>query len=71
MARGIDSDDTAAYLWEGFGMELEEMITRQRILDALASYCRALDRMDEEIFDGLWHAEAVIDYAGLYRGDAV
>ena len=52
-------------------MELEEMITRQEILDALASYCRALDRMDGELFDGLWHAAAVIDYAGLYQGDAV
>lgn len=52
-------------------MELEEIITRQGILDTLASYCRSLDRMDEELFDGLWHSEATIDYAGLYQGDAV
>ena len=49
-------------------MDLMEMATRQGILATLARYCRALDRMDEELFDSIWHPEAIVDYEGLYQG---
>ena len=51
-------------------MQIEEISLRLEILDALARYCRALDRMDESLFDQVWHPEATVDYAGLYQGSA-
>ena len=51
-------------------MDPAEAATRHGILDTLARYCRALDRMDEDIFDGIWHPDATVDYEGLYQGPA-
>ncbi len=49
-------------------MDFEEVAIRQSILATLARYCRALDRMDAELFEGLWHPDATVDYEGLYQG---
>lgn len=51
-------------------MDIEEIATRQGIFETLARYCRSLDRMDEKLFDGLWHVAATVDYEGIYQGDA-
>jgi hypothetical protein len=52
-------------------MDFEEVAIRQSILGTLARYCRALDRMDEKLFEGVWHPDATVDYEGLYEGPAV
>ena len=49
-------------------MDFEEVAIRQSILGTLARYCRALDRMDAKLFEGLWHPNATVDYEGLYEG---
>jgi hypothetical protein len=41
------------------------------IRDALARYCRAMDRIDDDLADSIWHAGATVNYEpGIYRGSA-
>jgi hypothetical protein len=48
---------------------LRELIDRQDIHDVLLRYCRACDRIDEELLRTVFHEDAYIDY-GVFSGTA-
>ena len=48
--------------------ELREAISRQQITQLLYRYCRAVDRIDEELGYTIWHDDAEADYGRIYRG---
>lgn len=48
--------------------ELREMLGRQQITQLLYRYCRAVDRIDEELGYTIWHDDAEADYGRIYRG---
>jgi hypothetical protein len=49
--------------------QIDELWSRQRITDILFSYCRACDRLDEELMESLFWPDATA-YHGPYRGSA-
>lgn len=49
---------------------IEVLAAKQEISDVLSTYCRALDRMDEDLARSVWHGDGTADYPGLYRGSA-
>lgn len=53
-------------------LDIDQISGTLEITDALARYCRALDRLDDELALTLWHAGGTVDYgAGLFTGSAV
>ena len=44
-----------------------DLAARQEIVDQLYLYCRAMDRIDEDLGYAVFHADATVDY-GLYDG---
>jgi SnoaL-like domain len=50
--------------------ELREAISRQQITQLLYRYCRAVDRIDEELGYTIWHDDAEVDYGRIYQGSA-
>jgi SnoaL-like domain len=50
--------------------ELRETISSQKITQLLYRYCRAVDRIDEELGYTIWHDDAEVDYGRIYRGSA-
>lgn len=48
--------------------ELREMLNRQQITQLVYRYCRAVDRVDEELGYTIWHDDAEADYGRIYRG---
>ena len=51
-------------------MDFGTLSAKQEIRDLLCRYCRSLDRMDRSLADSLWHADATVDYVGVYQGSA-
>lgn len=49
-------------------MNVDELIARQEIRDALSRYCRGIDRMDREMAYAVWHEGATANYLGMYEG---
>jgi len=47
---------------------LEEMLAEAAIRDLQMRYCRAVDRMDWDLFRSCFFAEAEFDYGPLYAG---
>ncbi len=47
---------------------IEELVARAAITDALACYCRALDRMDRALADTVWHPDGTAHYIDLFEG---
>src|SRR5215469_9499048 len=47
---------------------LTELLAKQAIAEALYKYCRAMDRMDNELGKSVFHADAVADYGTMYKG---
>jgi len=45
-----------------------ELLAKQAITEALYKYCRAMDRMDNELGKSVFHADAPADYGGMYQG---
>jgi SnoaL-like domain len=43
---------------------------KQAITEAIYRYCRALDRMDRELADTVWHPDGTADYGVTYQGAA-
>lgn len=49
---------------------LDELVTKQRIVEVLARYCRGIDRMDRAAVASCWHADGTADYGDAYAGTA-
>lgn len=49
-------------------MTVEQLTAKQEIRDALARYCRGLDRMDKEMVQAVFHDDASVDYIGIFEG---
>ena len=47
---------------------ITELLAKQAITEALYKYCRAMDRMDNELGKSVFHADATADYGGMYQG---
>ena len=47
---------------------LAVLTAKQDIRDALARYCRAMDRRDEPLAAALWHPDGTADYGEIFRG---
>lgn len=43
---------------------------RAEIFDVLMRYCRAMDRVDEQLATSVWHEHATVDYDGVFSGTA-
>jgi hypothetical protein len=43
---------------------LRQLLAKQEIYEVLARYCRAVDRLDEELMRSLYHPDAVTDHLG-------
>lgn len=48
--------------------ELETLLAKQAIRDALSRYCRGLDRMDKAMAYAVWHPDGTADYEGIFEG---
>lgn len=52
-------------------LDIDQISGTLEITDALARYCRALDRFDDELALTLWHPGGTVDYgAELFSGSA-
>lgn len=47
---------------------LKQLIDRQAITDQVYSYCRAVDRIDQELGYSIWHEGGTAHYDPLYKG---
>jgi hypothetical protein len=45
-----------------------ELLSKQAITEALHRYCRAMDRMDNDLGKSVFHPDAPADYGGMYTG---
>jgi hypothetical protein len=51
--------------------QVRELLDRQRITEALYTYCRAVDRVDRELGYSIWNEGATVDYGeSIFIGDA-
>lgn len=48
-----------------FDVDIEEVVARECIRDALSRYCRGIDRCDENLIAGVFHAGSTCDYGKL------
>jgi hypothetical protein len=49
-------------------LDLETLIAREAIRDALYRYCRGLDRMDKPMARSTWHEDGTACYLDIYEG---
>lgn len=47
---------------------LETLIAKDEITEALAAYCRAVDRIDMDLGRSVFHDDAEADYGAMYQG---
>ena len=45
-----------------------ELLAKQTITEILHKYCRAMDRMDNDLGRSVFHPDAAADYGSMYRG---
>jgi hypothetical protein len=51
------------------GTDADELVAKQAITEVIYTYCRALDRMDWELAQTVWHPEGTADYgANMFQG---
>lgn len=50
--------------------DIRELLDRQAIVDRLGRYCRAIDRLDRELGQSVFHADGRVDLGSAYQGDA-
>ncbi|MFT3900062.1 MAG: nuclear transport factor 2 family protein [Gordonia sp. (in: high G+C Gram-positive bacteria)] len=48
--------------------QVHVLLAKQAIYDALACYCRAMDRIDLELGRSLFHPDATADYGEMFSG---
>lgn len=44
------------------------LLDKQAIRDVLATYCRAVDRIDAKLARSVWHKDGTAEYAGVFSG---
>lgn len=50
--------------------QLQSLLDKKSIEDVLKNFCRALDRLDEELLCSVFHEDAELDFGpGLYQGE--
>ena len=47
---------------------IAELLAKQAIADQLHRYCRAMDRMDDDLGRSVFHPDAPADYGAMYKG---
>lgn len=47
---------------------LQTLLDRQAITDKLHQYCRAMDRIDDDLGRSVFHQDAQADYGEMYQG---
>jgi hypothetical protein len=47
-----------------------DLAAKQAITDVVYRYCRALDRMDRDLADTVWHHDGTADYGPTFKGTA-
>jgi hypothetical protein len=47
---------------------LESIAAKQAITEVLYRYCHAVDRIDPDLASGIWHADGVAHYEGVFEG---
>lgn len=47
---------------------IAELLARQEIADRLNDYCRAMDRIDDDLGRSVFHPEAPVDYKDIFQG---
>jgi hypothetical protein len=51
------------------GTAVDELVAKQAITDVIYTYCRALDRMDWDLAQTVWHPDGTADYgANMFQG---
>lgn len=50
--------------------EVQALLDKQAIYEAIVRYCRGLDRLDAELAKSAWHADAIYEHGGHYNGNA-
>ncbi len=48
---------------------LDELLAKQALHELNAKYCRAVDRLDTQLMQSLWHPDAKVD-VGIFEGSA-
>lgn len=48
--------------------ELAELLDKQAVYEALASYARAMDRIDLDLGRSVFHPDATVDYGEMFAG---
>jgi hypothetical protein len=49
---------------------LEVLLAERAIRRVLQNYCRAVDRLDRQLMESVWHPGATVDYVGMFTGTA-
>lgn len=47
---------------------LEQLLAKQAITEKIHDYCRAMDRIDDDLGRSVFHPEAEADYGDMFRG---
>jgi len=47
---------------------LVELLAKQAITEQIYRYCRAMDRIDNELGKTVWHADGLADYGPIFKG---
>lgn len=47
---------------------LVELLAKQAITEQIYRYCRAMDRIDNDLGKTVWHGDGLADYGPIFRG---
>jgi len=50
--------------------EVQALLDKQVIYEAIVRYCRGLDRLDAALAKSAWHPDAIYEHGGHYHGNA-
>ncbi len=48
---------------------ISELLAKQEITERIHDYCRAMDRIDDDLGRSVFHPDAVADYGTMFQGD--
>jgi len=47
---------------------LTDLLAKQAITEQIYRYCRAMDRIDNDLGKTVWHADGLADYGSIFQG---